>query len=99
MPDREWWSALWPNPEAVLRKLLVPRGEVVVDLCCGDGYFTASLCRLAAPGVVYAVELDPEILEQAQSYITEQGTANCIFVGSDARNLQTMFPKRPAMYC
>ncbi|MBA2712534.1 MAG: methyltransferase, partial [Rubrobacteraceae bacterium] len=27
MPDREWWVALWPDPEGLLVKLGVERGE------------------------------------------------------------------------
>jgi predicted methyltransferase len=64
MPDREWWSVLWPDPEGVLQKLEVSRGETSVDLCSGDGYFTAALSRLAAPGKVYALKMDPETAEQ-----------------------------------
>ena len=70
MPDRDWWSVLWPEPESVMQELDVPCGEVAVDLCCGDRYFTAALCGLGAPGKVYAIELDPEILNQAKQCIT-----------------------------
>jgi predicted methyltransferase len=31
----------------VLQELGVPSGEVSVDLCSGEGYFTAPLSRLA----------------------------------------------------
>ena len=46
MPDRDWWAALWPDPEGVLRQVGVEPGMTVLDLCCGDGYFTAPLARL-----------------------------------------------------
>ena len=93
MPDRDWWSALWPEPEDILRKLHVSNGAAAVDLCCGDGYFTVPLCHLTAPEEVYAVELDPEILKQAKRYIANEGAANCIFIGADARNLPDYVPK------
>ncbi len=92
MPDRDWWSALWPDPEAVLEKLEVPREEPAVDLCCGDGYFTAPLARLVTPARVYALELDPEILGQAREYVAGQGETNCVFVQDDARNLTQHVP-------
>ncbi|MBN6743241.1 hypothetical protein JKG47_22800, partial [Acidithiobacillus sp. MC6.1] len=41
MPDPDWWHALWPDPEGVLRALGIGPGLGVVDLCCGDGHFTA----------------------------------------------------------
>jgi protein-L-isoaspartate O-methyltransferase len=93
MPDREWWSVLWPDPEGVLKKLGVPRGEVSVDLCSGDGYFTAPLSRLAAPGKVYALEMDHETVEHAREYLSARGSENCIVVEDDARNLAAHVPE------
>jgi SAM-dependent methyltransferase len=93
MPDREWWSVLWPDPEGVLKKLGVPRGEDAVDLCSGDGYFSGPLSRLAAPGKVYALELDPETADRAREYLNVQGGGNCLFVEDDARNLAAHVPE------
>jgi SAM-dependent methyltransferase len=92
MPDRDWWSALWPDPEGVLEKREVPREGPAVDLCCGDGYFTAPLARLVAPAKVYALELDPEILGQAREYVAGQGEKNCVFVQDDARDIAQRIP-------
>ena len=92
MPDRDWWGALWPDPEGALKKLEVPREGPAVDLCCGDGYFTAPLARLVTPARVYALELDPEILEQARDYVAGRGGTNCVFVQDDARNLAQHIP-------
>ena len=47
MPDHDWWAALWPDPEATLRAIGVRPGMTVIDLCCGDGYFTAPLAKMA----------------------------------------------------
>ena len=46
MPDREWWQALWPDPGRVLEDVGVGDGMRVVDLCCGDGYFTVPMAQL-----------------------------------------------------
>ena len=91
MPDREWWSALWPDPEGVLRKLGVPRGETSVDLCSGDGYFTAPLSRLVAPGRVYALEIDPEMVERAREYLAVCGGGNCVVIEDDASRLAAQY--------
>jgi SAM-dependent methyltransferase len=87
MPDREWWSVLWPDPEGVLLELGLPRGETAVDLCSGDGYFTAPLAKLAAPGKVYALEMDPEMVSRAREYLSACGSGNCVVIEDDARNL------------
>jgi SAM-dependent methyltransferase len=93
MPDRDWWSALWPDPEGVLRKLGVSSGMSVVDLCCGDGYFTAPLSRLVAPGRVYALDLAPGMLDRAGEEVARHGANNCEFVLADARELAEHVPE------
>ena len=88
MPDREWWGALWPDPEGVLEKLDAPRGQPAVDLCCGDGYCTAPLSRLAKPAKVYALDLDAGLIEHARQYVVERGEGDLVvFAADDARNL------------
>ncbi|APZ44363.1 class I SAM-dependent methyltransferase [Acidihalobacter ferrooxydans] len=65
MPDKDWWQALWPDPEAVLAGIGVESGMDAVDLCCGDGHFTRALCRLTYPGLAWAIDLDAGLLSQA----------------------------------
>ena len=48
MPDADWWQILWRDPLAIIEKMGVVAGMVVVDLCCGDGLFTAPLTRIAS---------------------------------------------------
>ncbi len=92
MPDRDWWQALWPDPAGVLRRLGVEAGLVVVDLCCGDGYFTAPLARLVQ-GRVYAVDLDPAMLAQARSEVARAGTSVLDYIAADARELAEALPE------
>ena len=47
MPEPGWWEALWPDPAKVLRDVGVTPGMDVVDLCCGDGWFTFPLAGIA----------------------------------------------------
>jgi len=93
MPDREWWSVLCPDPEGVLRELGVPRGETLVDLCSGDGYFSAPLSELAAPGKVYALDVDPDTVEQARKYLSACGAGNRVVIEDDARKLGEHVPE------
>ena len=68
MPDRDWWQALWPDPAQVLVAMGISPGMKVIDLGCGDGYFTASMANLAGAGNVTGFDLDPHMLAQAQAY-------------------------------
>ncbi|WP_315975695.1 class I SAM-dependent methyltransferase [Phyllobacterium sp. A18/5-2] len=61
MPDRDWWTMLWPDPLDVVQNLGVTPKISVLDLCCGDGYFTAPLAKLVG-GNVYALDLYPVII-------------------------------------
>jgi SAM-dependent methyltransferase len=57
MPDADWWHNLWSGPDGVARALGIGPGMTIVDLGCGDGYFTAALARQAAPGRVVALDI------------------------------------------
>src|SRR3546814_5253049 len=71
MPDRDWWAALWPEPEATLRRMGIVPDMTVLDLCCGDGYFTAPLARLVG-GKVCGLDLDPEMIRRAAAEAARQ---------------------------
>jgi SAM-dependent methyltransferase len=91
MPDKDWWEALWPDPEKVLLKLGIRAGMTVVDLCCGDGLFTAPMRRLVQPGRVIGIDIDPVMLQRAQAVCG--GMANCTLQQGDARQLGELLAK------
>jgi ubiquinone/menaquinone biosynthesis C-methylase UbiE len=92
MPDDDWWHELWPDPMGTLAKIGIVPGMTVVDLCCGNGHFTAPLVCLAGPkGNVIAVDLDAQMLDMARLRV-EQATqgrpvAPCQWVVADACKL------------
>ena len=91
MPDADWWTALWPDPEDTLRRVGIGIGMTVIDLCCGDGYFTAPMIRMVGnAGHVYAVDLDPEMLALAKAAAT--GEENCTWIEADARAMAEEIP-------
>nr|CRH05644.1 putative Methyltransferase family protein [Candidatus Magnetococcus massalia] len=92
MPDREWWSALWPDPADTLKALGIQAGQRVVDLCCGDGFFTAPLSQLVGGGL-YGVDLSEEMLAQARAAVAESHAPEVTFIAGDARDLQQMIPE------
>src|SRR5262249_21931994 len=60
-------------------------GMTVIDLCCGDGWFTAPIARLAAR--VVAIDIDPLLLATSRDRLNEIGITNCEFVAGDAYQL------------
>jgi len=86
MPDPGWWEALWPDPARVLTDVGVTPGMSVVDLCCGDGWFTFPLTRIARR--VLAIDIDVRMIEAAKIRFAEHGgAANCIFAIADAYDI------------
>ena len=91
MPDADWWQALWPDPRSVLVEMGIEIGMVVVDLCCGDGPFTAPLCAMA--GRVYGIDIDPDIIERARALVFEMKAGNCEFIIADAMDIRVVMPE------
>jgi SAM-dependent methyltransferase len=90
MPDADWWQVLWPDPAKVLVEMGVEPGMVVVDLCCGDGLFTVPLARIAAR--VYAIDIEPDLLERTRALVAAAGATNCDFIVADAMNVAAVVP-------
>jgi ubiquinone/menaquinone biosynthesis C-methylase UbiE len=86
MPDRAWWAVLWPRPHLVLRSIGIEAGMTVLDLCCGDGYFTAPLAKLVA-GKVIALDIDCDMLEQAEHEVAKAGAVVQQWICADAMAL------------
>lgn len=86
MPDRDWWTALWPDPTRVLAQLGIEASMSVLDLCCGDGYFSASLAKLVR-GKVHALDLDPAMIAKARAEVARQGASVLCWLNADARDI------------
>lgn len=86
MPDPGWWEALWPDPASVLTACGVTQGTDVVDLCCGDGWFTLPLTKIARH--VVGIDIDRKLLDAARVRFDERGGApNIELVEADAYDL------------
>jgi ubiquinone/menaquinone biosynthesis C-methylase UbiE len=58
----------------------------VLDLCCGDGYFTAPLAKLVQ-GKVIALDLDCEMLDRAKAEVARQNATVGQWLCADAMAL------------
>jgi 2-polyprenyl-3-methyl-5-hydroxy-6-metoxy-1,4-benzoquinol methylase len=93
MPDRAWWAALRPDPTTTLRTMGVLPGMSVLDLCCGDGYFTAALCMLTR-ATVTALDLDRELLERARAEVARSGAPSPTWIEGDAMAVESLLHSR-----
>ncbi len=76
-PDR----AEWQQPERVMDALGIADGAKVADLGAGGGWFTVWLARRVGPnGVVYAEDIQREMIESIQRRVQREGLQNVQFV-------------------
>jgi ubiquinone/menaquinone biosynthesis C-methylase UbiE len=89
MPNAGWWEALWPEPMGVVTKLGIKPGMDVIDLCCGDGWFTLQIAKVARH--VVAIDIDPQMLEVARHRLNETKLNNCSFMAGNAFNINRLW--------
>lgn len=53
----------WQKPDAVIAALALRPGQSVADIGAGTGYFSMRLARSAAAPAVFAVDLEPKMVE------------------------------------
>jgi SAM-dependent methyltransferase len=88
MPTAGWWAALWPDPAAVLDATMLAPGADVVDLCCGDGWFTLPIAKVARH--VVALDIERALLDAAMRRLREGGASNCELIEGDTYGLATL---------
>ena len=72
------------HPGQMLGSLGVTAGSTVVDYGCGPGLFTLAAARLVGPnGTVYAIDLEPRMVEMVGTRAAEAGLANVRAVSGD----------------
>jgi len=72
-PDR----ATWQKPDQVLDTLALRPGQIVCDIGAGTGYFTLRAAkRVGDTGRVFAVDVEPKILDVMRAKIEKTGVRN-----------------------
>jgi ubiquinone/menaquinone biosynthesis C-methylase UbiE len=72
-PDREEWQ----QPDRIMDALGIADGSVVADIGAGGGWFTIRLARrVQQKGLVYAEDVQPEMLDSISRRVTDQQLRN-----------------------
>jgi len=66
--------AEWQKPDEVLRALKLAPGHVACDIGAGPGYFALRMARAAAH--VFAVDVEPRIVQALQKRVAKSGLRN-----------------------
>lgn len=65
------------RPDLVMKALALKPGEVAADVGCGTGYFTWRMAQAVGPtGLVFGVEIQPEMLKLLDANMKQRGLAN-----------------------
>jgi ubiquinone/menaquinone biosynthesis C-methylase UbiE len=87
-PDRDAWQ----KPEQIMDALGIADGAMVADLGAGGGWFTVRLARRVGPtGVVYAEDVQPQMIESIRRRVEREGLKNVRTVHGTATD-----PRLPA---
>jgi ubiquinone/menaquinone biosynthesis C-methylase UbiE len=72
-PDRDQWQ----KPELIMDELLIAEGSAVAEIGAGGGWFTVRLARRVGPnGVVYAEDIQPEMIEAMRLHLQHEHLTN-----------------------
>lgn len=72
-PDREAWQ----KPDQIMDALGIADGALVADLGAGGGWFTLRLARRVGPnGIVYAEDIQPQMIEAIGDRVRREGLTN-----------------------
>jgi arsenite methyltransferase len=87
------------QPERVVENLKLKQGDTVADIGCGGGYFSIAMARkVGSKGIVYAVDIDVEMLKYVDALAKKEGIANITTVlatesgtGISGKNIDLVF--------
>ena len=79
----------WQMPERVIAALDIAAGEAVADIGAGTGYFTVRIAEQTAARVVYAVDIEPAMVDHVRERAAEAGLAQIagVLAAPDSPNL------------
>ncbi len=69
------------RPDLLMKALALKPGDAVADLGCGTGYFSWRMAKeVGDQGVVYGIEIQPEMLDHLAVKMKERGVTNVLGV-------------------
>ncbi len=67
----------WQNPEAILNHIGLKAGQTLIDIGCGQGFFSLPAARQVGPqGLVHAIDSNPEAMALLKQRAAQEGLKN-----------------------
>ena len=70
------------DPDLIIKKLPIKPESQIAEIGCGPGFFTLPLARRLTKGKLFAMDVQPQMLEMAKARVTEAGITNVEFIAS-----------------
>ncbi|NMX22174.1 hypothetical protein C5S30_07115 [ANME-1 cluster archaeon GoMg4] len=78
---------IFRNPDKLLKAAGLKRGQKVLEVGCGPGFFTIPAAKIVGEeGVVYAVDVHPLAIERVKEKIEREGIKNVTPILANASN-------------
>jgi len=75
----------WQNPEEILTSIGLRAGQTLIDLGCGQGFFSLPAARLVGPqGLVYALDASSQSIDLLRQKAAQAGLTNLRFLVREA---------------
>ena len=74
----------WQMPARVIEALKLAEDASVADVGAGTGYFSLRLAKVVPRGTVYAVDIEPKMLEYVRKRAKAAGLGNVVTVQGDS---------------
>lgn len=85
-------------PSEILAPLAISGQDNVADIGCGPGFFTIPAAKLTS-GTVYAVDIEPQMLDALKEKAASADAANIRLVVSDAQHIELPDNAADKVFC
>lgn len=76
------------NPQVLVRNAEIKKGETVLEIGCGSGFFTMEISKQTGPeGTVYATDIHPVAVRELKEKVEGMGLGNVIIQCEDALHM------------
>jgi ubiquinone/menaquinone biosynthesis C-methylase UbiE len=82
----------WQMPDRVIDTLGLKAGQSVADIGAGTGYFSMRLAKSQSSPTVYAVDIEPSMVQYLKSRAAKEGLKNVVAVQASADSPQLPAP-------
>ena len=75
------------NSSLLVKNLDIKPGMIIADIGAGSGYYTARMSKVLAGGKIYAVDVQPEMIEFLNNRIKKEKLTNVVSVLGDEKKV------------